>query len=469
MDSNRSTPNVLLIMDDQHHAGCLGYRGHPDVKTPHIDALARQGVRFDECFCQNGVCTPSRVSYMTGMYCHSHGVYTNESHAIPSSLRSLPHLLQRHGYRTALVGKKHLPQWEHHGFQYERFCCDSDGPAESLHYYKYLEALGLHGRYGELGDVKRFTLSREPQLPAEHSFEGWTGTEAVRYLESCGPNDPFFLMVGFERPHPPLTVPEGCPVTYDPGRITLPSNDVELPLNESSFFFARGGEAKWVKSVHGEDSLREALCAYYALISLIDEQVGKIIQSLEDQDLRDNTIVIFCADHGDFAGEYGKMGKGWNYDAVHRVPFVWSWPGHFEAGRIHQGLVETVDLFPTICNLANVSVPRTVQGMDLAETLMGEGAESKDAVFYEFVGVKTIRTKKYKLSYGFDGEREIGELFDLVADPHEYKNLFVDATYASTRESLLRRLLNWIIETGQPPNFQPGYEKLPASRWFEGG
>ena len=122
-----------------------------------------------------------------------------------------------------------------------------------------------------------------------------------------------------------------------------------------------------------------------------------------------------------------------------------------------------------IQNLANVAVPRTVQGMDLAETLMGEGVESKDAVFYEFVGVKTIRTKQYKLSYGFDGEREIGELFDLVADPHEYKNLFDDATYASTRESLLRRLLNWIIETGQPPNFQPGYEKLPASRWFEGG
>ena len=469
MHSNPSGPNILLIMDDQHHAGCLGHRGHPDVKTPHIDGLASQGVRFDECFCQNGVCTPSRVSYMTGMYCHTHGVYTNESHGIPSSLRSLPHLLQRHGYRTALIGKKHLPEWEYHGFEYERFCCDSDGPPETLHYYKYLEGLDLHGRYGELGDVERFTLSRAPQLSAEHSFEGWTGMEAVRYLETCDSSNPFFLMVGFERPHPPLSVPEDCPVTYGPDRITLPSNDVELPLNQGSFFFRRGGEARWVKSVHGEDALREALCAYYSLISLIDHQVGKIVQALADQGFRDNTIVIFCADHGDFAGEYGKMGKGWNYDAVHRVPFVWNWPGYFPAGQIHQGLVETIDFFPTICSLADIPVPRTVQGVDLADTLKGQRVDTRDAVFYEFVGVKTIRTKQYKLSYAYDGEREIGELFDLASDPHEYNNLFAVADFAPLRETLLRRLLNWIIETAQPPNFQPGYENLPATRWFEGG
>jgi hypothetical protein len=107
--------------------------------------------------------------------------------------------------------------------------------------------------------------------------------------------------------------------------------------------------------------------------------------------------------------------------------------------------------------------------MDLTEILLGNSDESKDAVFYEFVGVKTIRTKQHKLSYGYDGEREIGALFDLADDPHEYNNLFDDAGYSSIRESLLRHLLNWTIETAQPPNFQPGYEKLPATRWFEGG
>ena len=122
----------------------------------------------------------------------------------------------------------------------------------------------------------------------------------------------------------------------------------------------------------------------------------------------------------------------------------------------------------TICRLAGVPVPRTVQGADLTGILAGESGRSKDAVFYEFVGVKTIRTERYKLSYGYDGKREFGELFDLVADPHEYSNLFGDAECASIRESLLRRLLNWMIETAQPPNFQPGYEKLPATRWFEG-
>jgi len=459
-------PNILLIMTDQHHAGCVGYKGHPDVKTPHIDQLAAEGVRFDECFCANGVCVPSRVSYLTSMYCHAHGVYGNDALDIPDALLSLPRYLQTFGYQTALIGKKHLPGWNTHGFQYERVCYEADAPFRRHHYYQYLKQHGLHDLYDDLGDVERFCLS-DRAIPVQHSLERWTGRETLTFLTHRDKDAPFFLMISFERPHPPLTVPEGCPFVYDPDSLTLPPNDREV-VPQSPFFFDRNVEVKWCKSVHGEAGLREGLAAYYSLISLIDDEIGKVLTCLDEQGVREDTIIIFCADHGDFAGEYSKMAKGWQYDAIHRVPFVWSWLGKLKSGGPKRGLVETVDLFPTVCALLDVPVPVTAQGKDLIPLLFSDEDSAREAVFYEFVGVKTIRTKTHKLSYGYDGEKGIGELFDLRKDPHEYENLFDSPEIAPVREELLRRILNWWIETQQPPNFARDNEVLPPSRWFAG-
>ena len=463
----KEKPNVLMIMTDQHHAGCLGYAGHPDVKTPHIDRLAAEGVRFDECFAANGVCVPSRVSFLTGEYCHTHGVYGNDLDDIPDALLSLARYLQYYGYQTGIIGKKHLPNWKSHGFQYERLCYHADAPVRNLHYYNYLKKHNLHGLYDDLGDVEKFCLSENPHVPVEHSLEVWTADETIRYLrDERNGEKPFFLQVSFERPHPPLTVPAGCPFTYDPDSLTLPENREELPLN-STFFFDRNVELKWCTSVHGEKTLRVALAAYYAIISLIDDQIGRILACVDEMGLRDDTIIVFTSDHGDFAGEYSKMAKGWHYDCIHRVPFVWNWQGVFPLSKVYDELVETVDFFPTICSLLRLPVPKTVQGKNISGMILGTERTERESIFYEFVGVKTVRTKDYKLNYGLVGEGEVGELFDLINDPHEYENLFDSPGMAPVRETLLRKLLDWIISTQQPPNFGPGAEKLPSTRWFD--
>jgi len=458
-------PNILMIMTDQHHARCLGHRGHPDVRTPNLDALAASGVRFDECFAQGCVCVPSRTTYLTGQYPHVHGVYGNDMMGFPEGLLSLPAYLRNFGYQTAIVGKKHLPGWKSHGFDYQRLCYPADAPTRDLHYYQYLLSRGLHHLFDDLGDLERFCLPEGETLPVEHSLEAWTGRETVKYLRQANREQPFFLMCSFERPHEPLSVPDGCPHVYDPDSITLPPNQEEI-VSQSPFQFRRNVELKWCTSYHGEATLRQALCNYYSLISLIDEQIGHVLQYLEEAGMRENTIVIFCADHGEFAGEYAKMAKGWNYDAIHRVPFIWSWPGRLQAGAIRTGLVETVDFFPTICDLLELGTPDSVQGQSLLPQVTTEADSTREAVFFEYLGIKSVRTKTHRLSYGFNGECEKGELVDFTRDTYEYENLFDDPGEAAVRESLMRRLLNWWIATQQPTNFANADDGLPPTRWF---
>ena len=462
---SKKRPNILMIMNDQHHAGCFGYAGHPDVKTPVLDQLAADGTRIHDSFCQNGVCVPSRISYLTGQYCHTHGVY-NEANSIPADLLSLPRFLQFYDYQTALVGKKHMPNWKTHGLQYERVCYNADAATRDLHYYNYLKKYNLHHLYDDLGDIEKFCFSDLPMIPLEHSMEVWTANESIKYLEEERDSEkPFFMQVSFERPHPPLTVPEGCPFEYDPAKLTLPPNQEELPLNES-FFFDRNVEMLWCTSVHGEETLREGLAAYYSLISLIDQQIGRVLDTIDKLGLREDTIVVFCADHGDFAGEYAKMAKGWCYDCIHRIPFIWRYPGVIKENQAHDGLAETIDMFPTLCNFLDIPVPKTVQGLDITKTLTEGAPTGHDAVFYEDVAVKTVRTKKYKLSYGFQDGKEVGELFDLESDPHEYNNRYEDPSMAAVRDQLLRRMMDWMIQTEQPACCAGVKEALAPSRWM---
>lgn len=457
-------PNILIIMDDQHHAGCFGYAGHPDVKTPNIDQLAANGVNFRNAFCQNGICVPSRVSLLTGQYPSAHGVFGSNTMGIPGRLLSLAAYLQNFNYQTAVIGKKHLPGWPTHGFQYERLCYEADAWFREHHYYNYLKQQGLHEHYDALGDIEKFTSFENP-LPNEHSVEVWTGNEAVQYLQERDCSKPFFAEVSFERPHPPLSPSFDCPFRYDPDALTLPQNSKEN-IGDSPFYFNRNVELKWSAATHGEAELRQALARYYALISHIDQQVGRIIESLRESGDLDNTIIIFTADHGDFAGEYSRMAKGFNYDAIHRIPLIWQMPQRFVPSERTDEMIEQIDVFPTICDLVDVPTPKTVQGKSLLPILEGNAAVERDTVFFEYAVCKTVHTRDHKMSYGFDGENEIGELYDLCNDPHEYDNLFESPGHQDVRERLLRQLLNWQIAAQQPSNWPPADTHYPPTRWF---
>ena len=160
------------------------------------------------------------------------------------------------------------------------------------------------------------------------------------------------------------------------------------------------------------------------------------------------------------------MAKGFPYDALHRVPFVWNWPGQFRQGKVEDGFVENVDFFPTICELIELPIPRSVQGQSIADVLTTDASSARDALFFESIGVKSVRTKTHKLSYALTREGEVGELFCLDDDPHEYRNVYDDPEQLATREALLRRLMDWWIATQQPANFAASSENLPSTRWF---
>lgn len=455
-------PNILVLMTDQHHADCLGYTGKRAVRTPNIDKLAGTGVRFDRAYTVHGTCVPSRVSYLTGMYPHSHGVFGNDNDPIPDNLLSLGTFLRRYGYRTAITGKKHLPQWTAHGFQYQRLCYEADAPVRRLHYYNYLKELGLHQWYDELGDVERFCLGPE-EVPEEHSLEHWTADETIRYLRQPSDGAPFFMLASFERPHPPLTLPKHCRFQYDPDDVVLPENIEDA---DSAFFFDRNVELLWRASRQGEKALRTAMAKYYTLITLIDDHIGRILDALEEQGLRENTVILFCSDHGDFAGEYGRMAKGFPYEAIHRIPFVWNWPTAFRQGKVETGFARNIDFFPTVCDLLGLDPPPAVQGTSLLPQLTTDAPSTVDAVFFESVCVKSVRTTTHKLNYALTGNGEQAELFDMVRDPHEYNNVFNEPAYGDVREALLRRLLQWTIETQQPVNFGRKNEDYPRTRWL---
>jgi len=315
-----------------------------------------------------------------------------------------------------------------------------------------------------LGDISKF-CSFENAIPTEHSLEVWTGDEAIRYLRSRDRTQPFFAEFSFERPHPPLSPSFDCPFKYDPDALTLPEN-MEENIGASPFYFNRNVELKWSAATHGVQELRLALARYYALISLIDRQVGRIMDELRQGGDLDNTVIIFTADHGDFAGEYSRMAKGFNYDAIHRIPMIWYMPERFQPAERRMEMVEEIDVFPTICDLIGIATPRSVQGQSLLPILKGQAMQNRDTVFFEYTMCKTVHTREHKLSYGFDGQKEIGELYDLRKDPHEYENQFGSSDYREIRESLIRRLLDWQIAAAQPPNWAPGHEHYPPTRYF---
>jgi arylsulfatase A-like enzyme len=302
-------------------------------------------------------------------------------------------------------------------------------------------------------------------------MEPWTGREAIRALEAVG-DQPFFLCVSFHGPHAPTEVAPDSPFRYDPDAVQLPASDA-VEFETKPLYRRAGVENVWNVYATGERQLREALACYYSVISAIDDNVGKILAYLEREGKLDDTLVVFTADHGDYAGEhgqYGKTGRG-VYEPLYRVPLIFNWRGHTGPHRFSD-LVETIDFAPTLCELVGLPIPPQVQGESLLTALQqshiqtGTGWVGKDEVFTEMPFLKAIRTRQWRLSYCFDGS-ETGERYDLINDPGESRNLFPDPAHAAVREQLIHRLLNWVIRTEQPVAFESGLGPVPPWRWYE--
>lgn len=475
---SRNRPNVLVILSDQHNIKALGHMGHPDVRTPHLDKLAAEGVRFTSAVTQNPICTPSRVSWLSGQYCHNHGYYAL-SGPNPGGLPTILGHFRRHGYRTSAVGKIHCPEyWVEDDTDHFRDTCGTSIGGRSKEYARYLEERGLtdledHGALNEFGAAGQQTVEGRPsKVSYEDGQEGWIVRDTMRFIdETRAAGAPFFAFVSLPKPHQCYTPAQQFWDLYDEEKLTLPPNaDYDMSgkaphLRQTAeswktrpwqLFEPKTFEAGRLRKLHG----------YLGNVSHVDHAVGELTAYLEAAGLAEDTIVVYSADHGDYACEHGVMEKapGICSDAITRVPFIWRFPSRLPANHECTQIAEAVDVAPTLCELAGLPVLETADGRSIVGLLEGGDDPVHRIGVTEFFYSKSVRRGDYRYVHYppemFPDEHPDGfcELYNLVEDPWEMDNLALKPQFREKVEEMRAELLNWLITSTRPTTVNP----LPA-------
>jgi arylsulfatase len=423
-------PNILFITTDHLRHDTLGFAGDPVIKTPNIDTLASQSVRFSHCFVQNPVCHPSRATIMTGRYpCH-HGVRWNFSNLNENEVTLLEHF-KEHGYSTACIGKYHLAQRRfENALDYK-----AAGSIRNMNpdnpFIQYVRSRGFEYKTGfALPDFqKKLGAVPQPDQPEDCHLDAYVGMKTCEYLKGIDRDSPFFLWLGFYGPHHPY-VPSGRFATmYNAGDMPefhRSEDDLKKKPVEYALYFQAADHKFFSFANASEQTFREMKAAYYGMVSQIDWQLGLVLDTLKEQGLEDNTILVFTSDHGEFLGDHGIPAKApFLLDCMLRVPCLIRAPGIGKPGIASDDLVESVDLFPTLCSLAGFETPEWVQGNDLSALVTGDHQRSfqrREAVYAEAVDKRCLRTREWKLIHY--PAKEYGELYHLSEDPHELNNVY---------------------------------------------
>jgi len=463
-------PNVLFILSDQHNAKCMGHKGHPDVKTPHLDKLAAEGVRFDNAITQNPICTPSRMCFISGQYAHNHGYY-GLSGPNPRGLPTLFGHFKRHGYRTGAIGKIHCPEyWVEDDCDVFHETAGTSIGGRSPKYKRYLrqkdiEHLEDHWGWQEFGRRGLQTCDGRPsKVSYRDGQEGWSVMQGIAFMQECQTDGvPFFLHISLPKPHQCYTPAQEFWDLYDEQNLTLPPNaDFEGPHRAPHLVKAVDGwkEAGWalLEPKTFEAARLRKLHGYLGCISHVDHAVGELMDFLDANGLGEDTIVVYSADHGDYAAEHGIMEKapGICHDAITRIPFIWRWGKGFKPGHVVEELVETVDVSATLCSLCGIAPLETSDGKDISHLLGGETGEIHDIAVTEFAWSKSVRKGDWRLVYYppemFKQEYPggFGELYNLAEDPWEMHNRYFDEDQQGRIAAMKNDLLNWMIITTRP-------------------
>ncbi len=469
--------NVLFVISDQHHAGLMACAGHAQAITPNMDALARAGLRFDAAYCQNPICTPSRVSILSGQYCHNTGYY-GLSGPTPRALPSMMGHFRQHGYRTAGFGKLHLPNNPRNWLadDLDRFA-DSyenlDGEHGRSEFLASLENLGLREwedswhnewNYGK-GTIAHDAMPS--RLPYEHTQEVWSAREAMKFMdESAEANEPFCIQVAFQKPHHPLLPQQKFWDMYDPDLDLPETYDLE-PAGRPPHFrqmWDATHQKTWEYGEPGEsnrDGARRAWRGTLACVTQIDDVLGMLLRGLEERGIADRTIVVYGSDHGCYHTIHGihEKAPGICSDAVCRVPMIWRVPGLTPSGGTSDQFVENVDIASTLAALCGLPAMDSVDGEDITGLLRGGDEPVREVAVTEHPWSKSLRWKQWRFVHYqpemFDGE-DVGELYDIENDPDETTNLYHRDDHREVVERCRRRLLEWIIRTTRVTTCHPG-------------
>jgi arylsulfatase A-like enzyme len=499
-------PNFLFLITDQQRADWLGCGGHPVVRTPNIDAIAAQGTRFADFHVALPVCMPNRASLMTGRMPSVHGLRHNGC-VLPKRANTFVDVLASGGYATASIGKSHLqpftdspplrkpdaverliPEaWKPESVHYtmeepSSFKGDTVSPFEVPYYgFQHVDMVTSHGDRcgGQYGQWFREThpdwqALHDPANELPHDYtcsqayrtpvpEGgyptaWVADKAIEYLgKRADHDDPFFAFVSFPDPHHPFNPPGKYWDMYAPDDFTvdLPyvAHKNPIPPMEHASEMWRAGEMPPIPQMPfraDDKDVREAMALTAGMITMIDDHIGRIIQTLKDTDQYDNTIIIFTSDHGDYLGDFNMMLKGpLPMPSITRVPMIWSDPDT-RRGVCTDTLASTIDISASILERAGLAPYNGMQGRSFLDALDGTQTHRDEVLiehndggprmgFAKAARIRTIRTKDWRFSV-YAGENW-GELYDLQADPRETNNLWGNPAYAEAAATLSMRLI----------------------------
>jgi arylsulfatase A-like enzyme len=465
-------PNILILVGDDHAGGTLGIDGDPRRATPRLDALARQGVRFDRAYANAPVCTPSRQSFITGRLPHAVGV-TRLSTPLPDDAVTMGDWLGDLGYDTAAYGKMHFNSAAKHGF------------ADRLDSPDWSRWLRDHPPLG--GDRRRRwrpfvdpaaewlnAAGRPFGLPAPAMESAYLADRAAEFFGRHKDKDrsaPFVMVVGFAEPHSPFKFPDEWAGRYRPDDFTPPTVSEADRLDQPKVF--AGLTPQDMKGINA---------AYYSSLSFLDHQIGRVLDALGASGLAEDTIVVYLGDNGYMLGQHGRFEKHCFYERAVRVPLIVRWPGHLPADRRVTDLVELVDLLPTLLDLAGHPSPPDLHGRSLKALAMGEpGARGREVAVSEYLENEEAmaRSDRYKLVVGTGARRRqdgyetprplpgpYERLYDLEADPEETTDLRQRPDLAPVVDRLRRALHDRLVTTrGGRTAVPTGLSETEAIRW----
>lgn len=494
-------PNIVIIMTDQQRADQSRREGFPLDTTPGMDALAAQGTWFDRAYTSMPVCAPARVSMLTGRYPSAHRTRTNHNIQDAYYSEDLFDLVRANGYRAALVGKNHSHLTpEKADFWYE---CghlgidgDKDRTAEEKAFDDWLKTTHFH-------------MSVEPTpFPVECQIPYRLVSSAEKWIESQREN-PFLLWLSFPEPHNPYQVPEPYYSMFAPESLPKPAAGEEaLDIKEFPYQWCRQSFVKAFPDF--VEQIPRMRANYLGMLRMIDDQVKRFVQFLDEKRLRENTIVIILSDHGDFVGEYGLMRKGPELpEPLVRIPMQFVGPGIRKNTRPHEAHVSICDIMPTLCEAVGLPTPDGVQGRSLWPILTGadypvsefagayvehgfgglcyteheELDPAKDGLTISKDGewggydclnswtqsgqMRMVRKGDWKLVYDMQGA---GQLYDLERYPGEVTNLYGRPEYADRQMELLEGLLEWLLRVEDPlplPRTRYAMKRPPCGFWTE--
>ena len=445
-------PNVLFIMTDDQQRGAMSAYGNAILKTPNMDRIAAEGIRFDQAFVTNSLCAPSRVSYLTGLYSSAHGVFTNGDGPQFYNGPGVKHPtfvdhLRSAGYHTGLAGKWHLKSM----------------PAA-------FDSWVIFPWQGDYQDPEM--IANGVPLRMRGHADDVVGDQALEFLRRRPKDKPFCLLYQFKSPHRNWQPAERFRNAFADVEIPIPrSFDHDLPehaemaLAEMPDYRDRL-PAGLSRAERKRRNLQFMVKDYYRVLLSVDENVGRVLDFLDREKLAEDTIVVYTSDNGFFLGEHGLFDKRLMYEASIGVPLVMRYPRRIKAGTVdRKRMVLNVDIAPTLLQMAGVPVPMGLHGRSMLPILAGGNPPWRDAFLYEYFEYpaghcvrkhRGIRTERWKLIHFFE-QPEKFELYDLAADPDEVKNLATDSRHRATLHSLRERLLALRREVGDadPPGPPP--------------